>query len=374
MAKHDKSILQKSRVWVVKIGSALLTNPQAGLNSEVIAHLVDQVMALRKQGITVVLVSSGSIAEGLRRLNIAQRPKEIHRLQAAAAAGQMGLVHSYAMEFKRHDAVCAQVLLTHADLANRMRYLNARRTIQTLLEMGAIPIVNENDTVVTEEIRTDNDTLGALVANLIEADTLVILTDQNGLYTADPRHDEAAEFVHLGDAGDPELARMAGGGGVLGTGGMVTKLNAAEKAARSGTLTVIVNGRQNNVLQAVLDGEEVGTWLFPKTGKIRARKQWIAGQARLGSQLLVDEGAAKVLQNDGRSLLPIGIKAVKGQFFRGDIVTVCRESGEEIARGIVNYPSTEARKIIGLPSSEIGAILGYVDDPEMIHRDNLVVL
>ena len=240
--------------------------------------------------------------------------------------------------------------------------------------MGAIPIVNENDTVVTEEIRTDNDTLGALVANLIEADTLVILTDQNGLYTADPRHDEAAEFVHLGDAGDPELARMAGGGGVLGTGGMVTKLNAAEKAARSGTLTVIVNGRQNNVLQAVLDGEEVGTWLFPKTGKIRARKQWIAGQARLGSQLMVDEGAAKVLQNDGRSLLPIGIKAVKGQFFRGDIVTVCRESGEEIARGIVNYPSTEARKIIGLPSSEIGAILGYVDDPEMIHRDNLVVL
>mgnify|MGYP001575876731 FL=1 len=239
--------------------------------------------------------------------------------------------------------------------------------------MNAVPIVNENDTVVTAELRADNETLGALVANLIEADALVILTDQNGLYTADPRHDTEAEFVHLGDAGDPELARMAGGGGVLGTGGMVTKLNAAEKAARSGTLTVIVNGRENDILQQVFEGREVGTWLFPKTGKIRARKQWIAGQARLNSQLLVDDGAAKVLQNDGRSLLPIGIRSVRGQFSRGDIVSVCRESGEEIARGIVNYSAPEARKIIGRPSSEIGGILGYVDDPEMIHRDNLVV-
>jgi glutamate 5-kinase len=373
MLKHDKTVIKRSKIWVVKIGSALLTHPQAGLNNDVIAHLVDQIMNLKKQGITVVLVSSGSIAEGLRRLQITKRPKEVHNLQAAAAAGQMGLVHSYALEFKRHDAVCAQILLTHSDLANRMRYLNARRTIQTLLEMNAIPIVNENDSVVTEEIRADNDTLAALVANLIEADALLILTDQNGLYTTDPRVDKHAELVHLGEAGDPGLSKMAGEGGALGTGGMVTKLNAAQKAARSGTLTVIVNGRQDNVLQSVLDGKEVGTWLFPRTHKIAARKQWIAGQAKLSSQLMVDEGAAKVLQNDGRSLLPIGIKTINGEFTRGDIVSVCKESGEEIARGIVNYTSTEARKIIGRSSTDIGEILGYTDDPEMIHRNNLVV-
>ena len=373
MLKHDKTIIKTSKVWVVKIGSALLTHPQAGLNNDVIAHLVDQIMGLKQQGITVVLVSSGSIAEGLRRLQITKRPKEVHNLQAAAAAGQMGLVHSYALEFKRHDAVCAQILLTHSDLANRMRYLNARRTIQTLLEMNAIPIVNENDSVVTEEIRADNDTLAALVANLIEADALLILTDQNGLYTTDPRVDKRAELVHLGEAGDPDLSKMAGEGGALGTGGMVTKLNAAQKAARSGTLTVIVNGRQNNILQSVLDGKGVGTWLFPRHHKIAARKQWIAGQAKLSSQLMVDEGAAKVLQNDGRSLLPIGIKKINGEFTRGDIVSVCEESGEEIARGIVNYTSTEARKIIGRSSTDIGEILGYTDDPEMIHRNNLVV-
>lgn len=369
----DKTVIKGNGTWVIKVGSALLTHPEAGLNSEVIAHLVDQIMNLRAQGITVVLVSSGSIAEGLRRLNINRRPKEIHKLQAAAAAGQMGLVYSYAVEFKRHEVVCAQVLLTHADLANRMRYLNARRTIQTLLQMDAVPIINENDTVVTEEIRADNDTLAALVANLIEADALLILTDQKGLYTADPRRVTDAELVHLGDAGDPELLKMAGEGGALGTGGMITKLNAAQKAARSGTLTVIVNGRQNNVLQSVLDGAEVGTWLFPRTGKITARKQWIAGQAKLSSQLVVDAGAAKVLKNDGRSLLPIGVKAVKGGFQRGDIVSVCDESGIEIARGIVNYTSAEAQRIIGRASMDIERILGYVDDPEMIHRDNLFV-
>ncbi|MCP3951449.1 MAG: glutamate 5-kinase [Desulfobacterales bacterium] len=371
--KHDKGILKASKVWVVKIGSALLTHPQAGLNTEVISHLVDQIITLRQQGIAVVLVSSGSIAEGLRRLKIPRRPKEVHKLQAAAAAGQMGLVHSYALEFKRHEVVCAQILLTHADLANRMRYLNARRTMQTLLEMGAVPIVNENDTVVTEEIRADNDTLGALVANLIEADALVLLTDQNGLYTADPRQHGNAELVHIGDAGDPELSKMAGDGGALGTGGMITKLNAAGKAARSGTLTIIVNGQENDILQSVLDGKKVGTWLFPRQQKIAARKQWIAGQANLSSRLVVDPGAATVLQNEGRSLLPIGIKEISGEFVRGDIVSVCALSGEEIARGIVNYSSPEAHKIIGRSSSQIGDILGYVDDPEMIHRDNLVV-
>jgi glutamate 5-kinase len=373
MAKYDKSILKRSKIWVVKIGSALLTHPEAGLDQNIIAHLADQIVALRKQGISVVLVSSGSIAEGLRLLGIGHRPKQVHKLQAAAAAGQMGLVHSYALEFKRHDVVCAQVLLTHADLANRMRYLNARRTIQTLLEMGAIPIVNENDTIVTEEIRADNDTLGALVANLIEADALVLLTDQHGLFTADPRHNADAQRVHLGDAGDPELSKMAGDGGVLGTGGMVTKLIAAGKAARSGTLTVIVNGREQNVLQSVLTGADVGTWLFSRTQKIKARKQWIAGQAILSSQLMVDSGAEKVLQYEGRSLLPIGIKAVKGEFVRGDIVSVRALSGEEIGRGIINYTSVEARKIIGHSSAEIEKILGYVDDPEMIHRDNLVM-
>jgi glutamate 5-kinase len=373
MGKYDKSILTNSKTWVIKIGSALLTHPEAGLNTEVIAHLVDQIIALRKQGIAVVLVSSGSIAEGLRLLKIDHRPRQVHKLQAAAAAGQMGLVHSYALEFKRHDVVCAQVLLTHADLANRMRYLNARRTIQTLLEMGAVPIVNENDTIVTEEIRADNDTLGALVANLIEADALVLLTDQHGLYTADPRLDASAERVHLGDAGDPELAKMAGDGAALGTGGMITKLIAAGKAARSGTLTVIVNGLESNILESILLGAEVGTWLFPRAQKIAARKQWIAGQAILSSQLLIDSGAAKVLQNEGRSLLPIGVKGFKGEFVRGDIVSVCTLSGEEIGRGIVNYTSAEALKIIGRSSAEIKKILGYVDDPEMIHRDNLVV-
>ena len=373
MAKHDKSILKNSKIWVVKIGSALLTHPVAGLNNEVIAHLVEQIIALRKQGIAVVLVSSGSIAEGMRLLKIDRRPKQVHKLQAAAAAGQMGLVHSYALEFKRHDVVCAQVLLTHADLANRMRYLNARRTIQTLLEMGAVPIVNENDTVVTEEIRADNDTLGALVANLIEADALVLLTDQHGLYTADPRLDASAERVHLGDAGDPELAKMAGDAATLGTGGMITKLIAAGKAARSGTLTVIVNGLESNILESVLQGAEVGTWLFPRAQKIAARKQWIAGQAILSSQLLIDAGAAKVLQNEGRSLLPGGVKGLKGEFVRGDIVSVCTLSGEEIGRGIVNYTSAEALRIIGRSSAEIKTVLGYIDDPEMIHRDNLVV-
>ena len=239
--------------------------------------------------------------------------------------------------------------------------------------MDAIPIVNENDTIVTEEIRADNDTLGALVANLIEADALVLLTDQHGLYTADPRHNADAQRVHLGNAGDPELSKMAGDGGVLGTGGMVTKLIAAGKAARSGTLTVIVNGREQNILQSVLTGADVGTWLFSRTPKIKARKQWIAGQAILSSQLMVDSGAEKVLQYEGRSLLPIGIKAVKGEFVRGDIVSVRALSGEEIGRGIINYTSVEARKIIGHSSAEIEKILGYVDDPEMIHRDNLVM-
>ncbi len=371
---QDKSILQKSKVWVVKIGSALLTHPESGLNENVISHLADQIVALRKRGIAVVLVSSGSIAEGLRRLNIVERPREIHKLQAAAATGQMGLVHSYEVEFKRHGVICAQVLLTHADLANRMRYLNARRTLQTLLEMGAVPIVNENDTVVTDEIRTDNDTLGALVANLMEADALVILTDQNGLYTADPRYNEDAELIHLGDAGDPVLHEMAGEGGALGRGGMITKLHAAQKAARSGTITVIINGSKNNILETVFKGEKEGTWLFPSKQKIAARKQWIAGQARPSCRLTVDQGAASVLREQGRSLLPIGVKQVAGTFSRGDVVMVVDEQGSEIASGIVNYSSAETAKIIGKATVQIENILGYIDDAELIHRDNLVIL
>jgi len=370
---YDKSIISKSKVWVVKIGSALLTNPDSGLNTEIIAHLADQIVALRQQGIQIVLVSSGSIAEGLRRLRILKRPREVHRLQAAAAVGQMGLVHSYQLEFNRHEVVCAQVLLTHADLANRMRYLNARRTIQTLLEMQALPIINENDTVVTDEVRRDNDTLGALVANLIEADALVILTDQDGLYTADPRHHADARRIPSGDAGDPALNKMAGGGGALGTGGMVTKLHAAEKAARSGTLTVIVNGRQHQVLESVRRAEQLGTWLFPRRNKIAARKQWISGQAQTHSRLVIDLGAVEVLRNAGRSLLPIGVLSVEGRFSRGDIVLVIDEQGNEVACGIVNYGADEAREIAGKSSSSIERVLGYLDDPEIIHRDNLVV-
>jgi len=370
---HDKSIIRESKTWVVKIGSALLTNPDSGLNTEIIAHLADQIVSLRQQGIQVVLVSSGSIAEGLRRLGIGKRPREVHRLQAAAAVGQMGLVHSYQLEFNRHEVVCAQVLLTHADLANRMRYLNARRTIQTLLEMQALPIINENDTVVTDEVRRDNDTLGALVANLLEADALVILTDQDGLYTADPRHHADAKPVHTGDAGDPALHKMAGGGGALGTGGMVTKLHAAEKAARSGTLTVIVNGRHQHVLQSVHRAEQLGTWLFPRTSKIAARKQWISGQAQSHARLVIDAGAVEVLQNAGRSLLPIGVLQVEGAFSRGDIVLVTDSQANEVASGIVNYSADEARKIAGKSSAKVELLLGYLDDPEIIHRDNLVV-
>ena len=374
MTKYDRSILEKSKVWVVKVGSALLTHPESGLNSEVIARLVDQIAVLRKQGIAVVLVSSGSIAEGLRRLKITKRPKAVHQLQAAAAVGQMGLVHSYELEFQRYQIVCAQVLLTHADLANRLRYLNARRTLQTLIEMGAVPIINENDTVVTDEIRVgDNDTLAALVANLVEADALVLLTDQAGLYTADPRHDEDAEMVEFGMAGDEALLDMAGDGGEMGTGGMRTKLLAADKAARSGTLTVIANGRLDDVLMSILKGQALGTWLFPRDQKMAARKQWISGQAKHASELVIDEGAAKALRQKGRSLLPIGIKALTGRFLRGDILRVVDEKGAEIARGIVNFNSEEARSIIGKTSLEIEEILSYVDDPEMIHRDNLVL-
>lgn len=370
---HDKSVLAKSKVWVVKIGSALLTHPESGLNNEIITHLVDQIAALRKKGIAVVLVSSGSIAEGLRRLNIKSRPKEIHKLQAAAATGQMGLVHSYELAFQQHKVICAQVLLTHADLANRMRYLNARRTLQTLLEMDAMPIVNENDTVVTDELRGDNDTLGALVANLMEADALVILTDQDGLYTSDPRLDANAKRIHLGDAGDPALSEMAGGSGELGTGGMLTKLQAAQKAARSGTITVIVNGSNNNTLEKILKAEDIGTWLFPIKQKTTARKQWIAGQAKQHCRLRVDQGAVRVLLNEGRSLLPIGVKEVAGSFSRGDVITITDEQGKEIASGLVNYSSNEVAKIIGKPTSCIEQELGYVDDAELIHRDNLVL-
>lgn len=370
---NNEQAISVSKLWVLKIGSALLTDPTSGLNQAMIIQLVDQIVALRQLGIAVVLVSSGSIAEGLRVLNISKRPTQVHRLQAAAAAGQMGLIHAYSMAFKRFDVVCAQILLTHGDLENRMRYLNARRTLETLLEMGAIPIINENDTVVTDEVRVDNDTLAALVANLLDAHVLLILTDQDGLYTQDPKYHDDAQLVHQGDAGDPALEKMAGGVGELGTGGMLTKLQAANKAARSGTLTIIANGRQEGVLKAVLNGESIGTWLNPKTHKINARKQWIAGQARRACCLIVDAGAVKALKNKGSSLLPAGIKAVEGDFQRGDIILVIDEQRREIARGVVHYNAVEARKMCGHSSKQMKEILGYMDEPEMINRDNLVV-
>lgn len=370
---HDKSFITNAKVWVIKIGSALLAQPQVGINQAMITHLSDQIASLKQSGIDVVLVSSGSIAQGMRKLNLSKRPKHVHQLQAAAAAGQMGLVHAYEQAFKPHDMVCAQILLTHGDLENRMRYLNARRTLQTLLQMNAIPIVNENDTIVTDEVRGDNDTLAALVSNLIEANVLVVLTDQEGLYDADPRQNEAAQQIFIADAGDPALEKMAGGAGELGTGGMLTKLQAAQKAARSGTVTIIANGRTNDVLHSIQQQQQIGTWLFPKARKIKARKQWIAGQARRNCSIVVDSGAVIVLQNEGRSLLPIGVKSIEGEFTRGDIILITDENGQDIARGLVNYDAFEARKIIGQPSHKITQILGYADDPEMIHRDNLVV-
>lgn len=373
MTRGRQGLARRGR-WVVKIGSALLTNDGRGLDLEAIGQWVDQVARLRRQGVEVVLVSSGSIAEGMKRLGWSSRPKEIYRQQAAAAVGQMGLVRAYEASFSRHGLRTAQVLLTHDDLSNRKRYLNARSTLRTLIKFGVIAVVNENDTVATSEIRFgDNDTLGALVANAVEADALILLTDQKGLYEADPRHHPDAAFVEEARAEDRRLAAMAGGGGTLGRGGMATKVRAARLAARSGAQTVIASGREPDVLVRLFAGENIGTLLVPEREPMAARKQWIAGQLQARGELVLDAGAVRALVSHGRSLLPAGVLAVSGDFSRGEMVQMKDETGVLVARGLVNYGVEDARRIIGHPSSDILDLLGFVGDPELVHRDNLVL-
>ena len=371
---NGRAQLGRSKRWVIKIGSALLTNDGQGLYREAIRQWVAQMAGLRRQGVELVLVSSGAVAEGLMRLGWQTRPRAIHELQAAAAVGQMGLVQVYETCFQKHAMHTAQILLTHDDLSARDRYLNARTTLRTLLGLGVIPVVNENDTVATDEIRLgDNDTLAGLVANLVEANLLVILTDQEGLYEADPRQRPDARLVRRGRAGDPALESAAGGSGALGRGGMRTKLRAAKLAARSGAATVIASGRQPDVLSRIVAGEAVGTLLLPGQVPLVARKQWLAGQLNVRGRLLLDEGAVRVLTNSGRSLLAVGVKGVEGGFHRGELVACIGPDSKEVARGLVNYAADETRRIMGQPSDRIEALLGYVDEPELIHRDNLVL-
>ena len=370
-----RASLKSARRVVVKIGSALLTRDGQGLNIDGIQNWVGQLAQFRARGVEMVLVTSGAVAAGMQRLGRRQRPHALHELQAMAAVGQMNLVQVYESAFQRHGLHTAQVLLTHDDLANRKRYLNSRSTLRTLLSLGVIPVVNENDTVATEEIRFgDNDTLAALVANLVEADLLLILTDQKGLYDNDPRQHPDAKLVEEGIAGDKQLLSMAGGSGVLGRGGMRTKLLAAEKAAHSGASTVIASGREENVIVRVLSGEVVGTHLKAEQGRVAARKQWLAGHAHAAGSLRLDAGAVRVIRESGKSLLPVGVQAIEGSFTRGEVVSCLDPEGAEVARGLVNYSSEEASRIIGHASDKIEFILGYVDEPELIHRDNLIVL
>ena len=371
---NGRDKLASSQRWVVKIGSALLTNDGQGLDLDAIGRWVDQIAALKQAGIEVVLVSSGSVAEGMTRLGWRDRPHEIYKLQAAAAVGQMGLVQAYETNFKRHNTHTAQILLTHEDHANRKRYLNAQATLRTLLSLGVVPVVNENDTVVTQEIRFgDNDTLGALVANLVEADALILLTDQKGLYTADPRHNAAAELISEARAEDASLEAMAGGGGKLGQGGMATKVRAAKLAARSGAVTVIASGREKDVLLRIRAAESVGTLLVPEKGPVAARKQWIAGHLQARGTLVLDEGAVRALRERGTSLLPAGVRSISGDFSRGEMVMLVDEFGRIIARGLANYGYEDAQQIIGKPSGQIEAVLGFMGEAELVHRDNLVL-
>lgn len=368
-------VLKSARRIVVKVGSSLVTNEGRGVDAEAIGNWCRQLAGLAAQGREVVMVSSGAIAEGMKRLGWRARPKELHELQAAAAVGQMGLAQMYESKLREQGLASAQVLLTHADLADRERYLNARSTLLTLLSLKVVPVINENDTVVNDEIKFgDNDTLGALVANLVEADALVILTDQKGLYSADPRKDPNARFIDEAVAGTAELEQMAGGAGTsIGRGGMITKVLAARRAAGSGASTVIAWGREPDVLLRLAAGEAIGTALVAATQKLAARKQWMADHLQLRGSVVIDDGAAQKLRREGKSLLPIGIVEVRGEFHRGDVVAVRDAAGGEVARGLANYSSAEARLIARQPSSEIGRLLGYIAEPEMIHRDNLVL-
>ena len=373
--KSAAGVLREAQRIVVKVGSSLVTNEGRGLDEVAIGEWCRQLAVLARDGREVVMVSSGAIAEGMKRLGWAARPKAVHELQAAAAVGQMGLAQMYETKLRENGLGSAQVLLTHADLADRERYLNARSTLLTLLKLHVLPVINENDTVVNDEIKFgDNDTLGALVANLVEADALIILTDQKGLYSADPRKDPTAVFVHEARAGDPALEAMAGGAGSsLGRGGMITKILAARRAAGSGASTVIAWGREPDVLIRLAQGKSIGTLLTAQTAKQQARKQWMADHLQLRGAVTVDAGAALKLRQEGKSLLPIGMTAVQGDFSRGDVIAVRDTAGLEIARGLANYASAEARLLCRRPSSEFEAMLGYAAEPEMVHRDNLVL-
>ncbi len=365
----------RARTWVVKVGSALITNNGQGVDRDLIARWVEQIAHVRAAGVDVILVSSGAVAEGMARMGLTRRPKAMYQLQAAAALGQMGLVQTYESMFKGYGLNTAQVLLTHDDLADRRRYLNARSVLRELLRLGAVPVVNENDTVANEEIQFgDNDTLAALVANLVEADVLTILTDQAGLFDRDPRSDPDARLIPETPANNPALDAMAGGGpGLLGRGGMSTKVRAARLAARSGAATVVAYGREPDVLSRLQQGEPLGTLFTPDAPPLVARKQWLAGHLRACGTLVLDDGAVKSLTSKGASLLPIGVSRVDGAFHRGELVICVDPSGAEVARGLVNYSADEARRIIGRPSHEIAALLGYEDEPELIHRDNMMV-
>ncbi len=370
------SVVRDARRIVVKVGSSLVTNEGRGVDAQAIANWSRQLAALARQGRELVMVSSGAIAEGMQRLGWTRRPTELHELQAAAAVGQMGLVQMYETKLREQGMASAQVLLTHADLADRERYLNARSTLVTLLSLNVVPVINENDTVVNDEIKFgDNDTLGALVANLVDADVLVILTDQKGLYAADPRKDPTARFIDVATAGDPALERMAGGAGTsIGRGGMITKVLAAKRAAGSGASTVIAWGREPDVLLRLAAGEAIGSALVAGTAKLAARKQWMVDHLQLRGAVVVDAGAAAKVCQDGKSLLPIGVIDVQGEFARGDVIAVRTDAGLDVARGLANYSSTEARLIARKASTQIDSLLGYSNEPEMIHRDNLVLV
>ena len=369
-------VLKNARRIVVKVGSSLVTNEGRGVDAQAVGNWCRQMAVLAGQGREVVMVSSGAIAEGMKRLGWSVRPKEVHELQAAAAVGQMGLAQIYESKLREHGMGSAQVLLTHADLADRERYLNARSTLLTLLSHKVIPVINENDTVVNDEIKFgDNDTLGALVANLVDADALVILTDQQGLYSADPRKDPNALFISEARAGASELERMAGGAGsTIGRGGMLTKVLAAKRAASSGASTVIAYGREADVLVRLAAGEAIGTALVASTQKLAARKQWMVDHLQLRGTVVVDDGAASKVRDEGKSLLPVGVTDVLGEFHRGDVIAVRNLAGIELARGLANYGSSEARLIARRPSGEFERLLGYTAEPELIHRDNMVLV
>ncbi len=375
MTLSTSTVLRDARRIVVKVGSSLVTNEGRGLDEQAIGEWCRQLSALVRDGREVIMVSSGAIAEGMKRLGWTTRPQELHELQAAAAVGQMGLAHMYETKLRENGLGSAQVLLTHADLADRERYLNARSTLLTLLTHGVLPVINENDTVVNDEIKFgDNDTLGALVANLVEADALVILTDQKGLYTSDPRRDPSATFVHEARAGDAKLEEMAGGAGSsIGKGGMITKILAAKRAAGSGASTVIAWGREPNALVRLTQGEAIGTLLVAQTQKQQARKQWMSDHLQLRGSVTIDDGAVSKLKGDGSSLLPIGMTGVDGDFSRGEVIAILDGQGQEVARGLTNYAAAEARLLCRKPSSQMAELLGYAAEPEMVHRDNMVI-